>query len=151
MAAGGFYVMRHFERGENPEFSTNLTTRGHKRARELFVPGVERIVSSPFQRCLQSSKLFAGTIGTKVHIACALSEYIDDTRHGIAFETKEQMHRRVHEFIEADKEHRSKCTLYVTHGSIAEVLINEHFDYGDIRWVTPTRLEFPGSTGSALD
>ena len=118
----GYYIMRHFERGDDPSFFTNLTPDGHRRARAMFIPGIERIVTSPFKRCVQSVQSFAAEHDIPVHIACALGEYIDDDRHGIGFEDSEELRRRVGVFIDADAPMRFKCTLYVTHASVAEAL-----------------------------
>ena len=141
----GYYVMRHFERGDDPSFYTNLTPKGHERSRELFIPGVSRIVSSPFTRCLASVMPFADEIDVTITIACALSEFIEDKRHNIGYESVECMRSRVQAFIEADNPHRAtSITLYVTHGAIAEYLtssngVGEPFAVGDVRWVPPSK------------
>jgi len=126
---GSNYVMRHFDRGENPIFFTQLTTKGHKRARALFIPGITRIVSSPFIRCIQSVEYFARENGIPVYISCALGEYIDCDDHGIPHETKESMRKRVLDFIKADA---STQTLYVTHQSVAEVICGKSLETGGI-------------------
>ena len=132
----GYYVMRHFERGDDPSFSTNLTREGHRRAHALYIPGIERIVTSPFKRCVQSVQPFARENDIPVKIACALGEYIDDDRHGIGLEDPEELRRRVRAFVEADANCRSECTLYVTHASIAETLCpGETFGCGELRYV----------------
>jgi len=137
----GFYVMRHFERPNDPSFYTNLTPNGKSCSRELFIPGVARIVSSPFPRCISSVMPFADEIDVTITIACALSEFIDDKRHKIGHESIECMRSRVQAFIDADAIHRVQGpgnTLYVTHGAIAEYLTGEPegaFAVGDVRWV----------------
>ena len=142
----GFYVMRHFERPDDPSFYTNLTPNGKSRSRELFIPGIARIVSSPFPRCISSVMPFADEIDVTITIACALSEFIDDKRHKIGHESIECMRSRVQAFIDADAIHRVQGplkgplkghgnTLYVTHGAIAEYLTGEPFAVGDVRWV----------------
>ena len=133
----GYYVMRHFERDNDPSFFTNLTLDGHRRARALYIPGVERVVTSPFKRCVQSAQYFAKENDIPVKIACALGEYIDDDCHGIGLEDPEELRRRVGAFVEADAPLRSKCTLYVTHASVAEALCpGETFNCGDLRYVS---------------
>ena len=128
--------MRHFEREENPTFATNLNTKGVKRAGELRMCGVERIVSSPFPRCRQSVSSFATRENIPLLISCALGEYIDDERHGIGLESEEDFERRVLGFIESDRESRLEAvTLYVTHGAVAEFLHGEKFVMGDVRWI----------------
>ena len=132
----GFYVMRHFERGSSPEFFTNLTDEGLESAEKLFIPGIQRIVTSPFIRCRESALRFSQDNGIPTHIACALSEYIDDDSHGIGHETHESMVNRVNAFLLQDLQHRTnELTLYVTHGTIAEYLHGEPFNMGDVRFV----------------
>ena len=142
----GYYVMRHFERGDDPSFFTNLTLDGYRRARAMFIPGIERIVTSPFKRCVQSARYFASEEDIPMRIACALGEYIDDDRHGIGLEDPEELRRRLRAFIEADAPQRSKCTLYVTHASVAEELCpGEAFDCGELRYVPNTPVNFSDS------
>lgn len=127
------YVMRHFERSDNPEYFTTLTKDGMKRARALFIPQIHRIVCSPFIRCIQSVEFFARENGIPIHIACALGEYIDCDAHGIPHETEQHMRERVTRFMQLD---RCSHTLYVTHQSIAEVICGERLEMGGIRGVT---------------
>ena len=119
-----FYVMRHFDRYENPSFFTTLTPDGMRRAGALFVPGVERIVCSPFVRCIQSVETFARENNVPINIACALGEYIDSDAHGIPLETAEAMRTRVLKFLKSDAASRGvRRTLYVTHESVAKVMV----------------------------
>jgi broad specificity phosphatase PhoE len=123
-----FYVMRHFQRGESPEFSTNLTEEGHRRARALFIPRVVRVVTSPFKRCVQSAQHMED-LEVPMRISCALGEFIDHADHGVACETYEQMVARVSAFIRDDAQQRAAvagATLYVTHKSCAEVIAPLH-------------------------
>ena len=140
--------MRHFERPDDPSFYTNLTPRGQSRSRELFIPGVTRIVSSPFPRCMSSVTPFADEIDVTIIIACALSEFIEDDRHKIGHETQSLMQSRVDAFIEADNIHRDECTLYVTHGAIAEYLTGDPFSVGDVRWVPDSQKDSKDSKDS---
>jgi len=127
------FVMRHFQRGEHPGYFTKLTPDGFRRARSLYVPGITRIVSSPFPRCVDSVRTFAETNDIPMHVASALAEYIDDERHGIPLETHEHMSRRVEDFILRDqRDQRGQTTLYVTHQSIAEVICGRALDQGEI-------------------
>ena len=132
----GYYVMRHFDREDDPSFFTNLTREGHRRARAFFLPGIQRVVVSPFKRCVQSAQPFAVENDIPMKVACALGEYIDDDRHGLGFETVGELRRRVEAFIIADAPRRLDCTLYITHASIAEMLCpGETFTCGDVRYV----------------
>ena len=112
---------------------------------------------SPFKRCVQSAQHFAAENDIPMKIACALGEYIDDNRHGLGFESPEELRRRVEAFIVADMPRRLDCTLYVTHASIAELMCpGETFTYGDVRYVPvpiPTfwSSDISGDSGDASD
>lgn len=140
-----FYVMRHFERGESPEYNAELTREGRVRAQELYIPGVTRVVSSPFRRCAASVSEFASSLDEPLRYACALGEFIDDDAHGIGREGRGEMERRVREFIAADAECRKAsegATLYVTHKSIAEMIApGEVFDVGCVACVNSEGVE----------
>jgi broad specificity phosphatase PhoE len=132
----GYYIMRHFERDANPEFHANLNAVGRKRALEFELPGVQRVVTSPFARCVQSVEHFVSRNGLSAHISCALGEFIDDTAHGIGLETIENMRQRVDIFLESDAQLRDNAlTLYVTHGSVADHITGEDFQEGDVHFI----------------
>lgn len=99
----------------------------------MYIPGITRIVCSPFPRCVDSVRIFAETNDIPMHVAAALAEYIDDERHGIPLETHEDMSRRVRDFMLRDRVHRrGQTTLYVTHQSIAEIICGRALDQGEI-------------------
>ena len=140
------FVMRHFQRGEHPGYFTKLTPDGFRRARTLYIPGITRIVCSPFPRCVDSVRIFAETNDIPMHVASALAEYIDDERHGIPLETHEEMSRRVADFMLRDQSRRDmhgQTTLYVTHQSVAEVICGRALDQGEI-----VRVENVGYVGN---
>ena len=115
------FIMRHFQRGDDPSYFTTLTTDGQKRAKAFFIPDIKRIVTSPFIRCIQSVKPFAESNNIPMYVSCDLAEYIDDERHGITLETKDQLRQRVARFM-LNEAMPKVNTLYVTHQSVAKMM-----------------------------
>ena len=56
-----------------------------------------------------------------MYVSCDLAEYIDDERHGITLETKDQLRQRVARFM-LNEAMPKVNTLYVTHQSVAEMM-----------------------------
>ncbi len=125
------YILRHFERSEDPSFFTTLTADGHRRAKAFHIPNIQRIVCSPFVRCIQSVKPFADANDIPIHISCDLGEYIDDHAHGLPLETAEELRQRVARFM-LKEAMPAVNTLYVTHQSVAEMMGAGLLDQGEV-------------------
>lgn len=80
---GRFYLIRHAAAGERATYPADdrgrgLTKKGHRQsealANRLAEAGIERIVTSPYVRCIQTVEPLAAKIGADVEITEALAE-----------------------------------------------------------------------------
>jgi 8-oxo-dGTP diphosphatase len=80
---GTLWLVRHTAAGDRNKWDGDdrprpLTKKGRKQAKaiaDLLAPrGIERIVSSPYDRCIQTVEPLAARTGTKVEISDALAE-----------------------------------------------------------------------------
>lgn len=80
---GTLHLLRHVAAGDRTKWKGNdrerpITKKGRRQAdaiaKALKKAGIERIVSSPYERCIQSVKPLAKAIGAKVEVVEALAE-----------------------------------------------------------------------------
>jgi 8-oxo-dGTP diphosphatase len=80
---GTLHLLRHVAAGDRTKWKGNdrerpITKKGRRQAdaiaKSLEKAGIERIVSSPYERCIQSVKPLAKAIGAKVEVVEALAE-----------------------------------------------------------------------------
>jgi 8-oxo-dGTP diphosphatase len=113
---GTIYLLRHAAAGERSDWDGNdhkrpLTKKGKKQAgalaKRLKDADIERIVSSPAERCIQSVKPLAKAIGVKVEVEQALSEGPDiDAAYNL-----------VHDLV-------GNNTVVSSHGDVIPAVIN---------------------------
>ena len=80
---GTLHLLRHVAAGDRTKWKGNdrerpITKKGRRQAdaiaKSLKKSGIERIVSSPYERCIQSVKPLAKAIGAKIEVEEALAE-----------------------------------------------------------------------------
>jgi len=154
------YVVRHCK-AEGQEQDAPLTELGLKQAEvltEFFAnQSIDRIISSPFQRAVQTVKPLSKKIDVQIETDHRLVERVLSTKHlpdwleklertfsdlDLAFEGGESSNEateRVVEVIEEIFAHEEEGTVMVTHGGLMSLLLN-HFtgnfgfdDWKDLR------------------
>ncbi|MFD1851747.1 histidine phosphatase family protein [Oceanobacillus bengalensis] len=150
------YIIRHCE-AEGQSSDSPLTERGIKQANELsnFLSDikVDRIISSPFLRAVQTIKPFAKNKNMEIEVDSRLSERVLSTNHfpdwldkleatfshmDLKYEGGESSNEamnRITEVVNDIVASPSENTVIVAHGGIISLLLN-HYDknFGFEQW-----------------
>lgn len=150
------YVIRHCEaKGQQPE--SELTKKGVKQSLELssFLSGikVERIVSSPYRRAIQSIQPLATKRHMDIELNRQLSERTLSTKnmpdwfekikdtfedHELKYEggeSSKEAKNRIVNVIEDAFTYEIENTIIVTHGNLMSLLLNHYNkDFGFDEW-----------------
>jgi len=150
------YVIRHCEAvGQPPE--SPLTERGLKQANDLadFFDNikVERIISSPYKRAIQTIQPLANQLNIEIEMNSRLKERVLSTNHlsdwfeklkqtfedfELKFEGGESSQEAVNRIIEVvENVFKSELenTLIVTHGNLMSLLLNHYNnEFGFVEW-----------------
>ncbi|ATP40930.1 histidine phosphatase family protein [Solibacillus sp. R5-41] len=164
------YVIRHCEaEGQNPEAA--LTEKGYKQAIELknffCDKKIERIITSPYQRAIESIQPLAKTLNIEIEHDNRLSERVLSNtvlsdwleKLELTFqdfelkfeggESSSEAKKRILELVEQIQDEEFNHIILVTHGNLMSLLLN-HFnnDFGFNEWKNLSNpdiyvLEFP--------
>ncbi|MEG0470828.1 MAG: histidine phosphatase family protein [Solibacillus sp.] len=150
------YVIRHCEaEGQNPE--ATLTEKGYQQAIELthFFRDIkiERIITSPYQRAIESIQPLANLLNIEIEHDNRLSERILSSKNlsdwfeklKLTFqdlelkfeggESSSEAKKRILELVEQIQDDKYNHIILVTHGNIMSLLLN-HFNnnFGFNEW-----------------
>lgn len=151
------YLIRHCEAEGQPS-EAQLTERGHNQAIQLteFFSNVkiDRIISSPFTRAIQSIQPLAERLNVEIEINSQLSERVLSTENlpdwfeklRVSFdelelkfeggESSQEAMNRIVEVVEAVFNSEAVNTIMVTHGNLMALLLkyfNDDFGFDDWR------------------